>query len=570
MAKKCIALIVLGTFSLFNFSCYSLKVHEKTEMDPAKIDRGDARLKFVTVVTKKGRTLEFQKKAPARIVAGSDPPVVSGLALQYISIDKQEIRSSVKNSRGETIITTRDGRVYTLISSVIKEDLGKLEFSAYGPVTVPLSDIQQVWILKSGGSSDLAKLALAACLVGIFATTVMIGGSISKDMDELGSCPFVYSFDGGEYMLDAEPYGSAISEGLKRTDWVELPHLRAVDGKYRVLLTNELDETQYTDELKLVAVDHAPGVEVAPGLEGRLHTFDRPLAPMRAADGNGRDILTFVAANDRVFWVGDLEGRHPDESGDFRDELVFEFPKPDGAAKAKLLANVWTTMWASISAGKYLELYGSSLGEAYRDVDRGGPMYHLLQSWMDHEELYRLKIWVETPEGWRERGAIWGGAPVVTQDKAYLLDIADVPGETLRIKLRPPVNFWMVNSLAVDYGEDLPVQVTELAARRAVDHTGRDVRAELAATDGLYHVSPNPGERTELEFAAPPVPEGLERTVLVKASGYYKVHLDTAGAPQAALIARVIGEPGFAARYSFRKYLEREAALLAEAALGRR
>lgn len=521
MAKKCIALIVLGTFSLFNYSCSSRSLQEKTEMDPAKIDRGDTRLKIVTVVTKKGKTIEFQKQAPARIVAGSDPPVVSGRALQYISIDKQEVGSSVKNSRGETIITTRDGRVYTVVSSVIKEDLGQLAFSAYSPVTVPLSDIQQVWILKSGGGSDLVILALVACLVG----GIVIMDGISKDMDELDSCPFVYSFDGGEYVLDAEPYGGAVSEGLKRTDWVELPHLRAVDGKYRVLLTNELDETQYTDELKLVAVDHAPGVEVAPGLEGRLHTFSQPQPPMRAADQDGRDILTFVAASDRVFWVGDLEGRHPDESGDFRDELVFEFPKPAGAARAKLLANIWTTMWASISAGKHLE-------------------------------LYRLKILVETPAGWKERGAIWGGAPVVTQDKAYLLDVSDVPGETLRIKLRPPVNFWMVNSLAVDYAEDLPVRVTELAAGRAVDHTGRDVRAELAATDGLYHVSPNPGERTELEFAAPPVPEGLERTVLVKASGYYKAHLDTAGAPQAALIARVIGEPGFAARYSFRKYLE--------------
>ena len=532
-------------------------------MNPANIDRNDTGLRIVSVVTKKGKTLEFQKKAPARVVAGSDPPAISGQALQYISIDKQEVRRSVKNSQGETTITTLDGRVYAVVSSVIKEERGKLEFSAYGPVTVPLSDIQQVWILKRGRSSDATNILLAVGLVAIFAG-VLIGDSISNDLDELDSCPFLYSFDGGEYVLDAEPYGAAISEGLKRTEWVELPHLRAVDGKYRVLLTNELDETQYTDELKLVAVDHAPGVEVAPDLEGGLHTFDRPLAPTRAADGNGRDILTFVAANDRAFWVGDLEGRDTDEGGDFREELVFEFPKPAGAARAKLLANAWTTMWASISAGKYLELYGSSLGEAYRDVDRGGPMYHLFQSWMDREELYRLKIWVETSQGWKERGAIWGGAPVVAQDKAYLLDVADVPGETLRIKLRPPVNFWTVNSLAVDYGEDLPVQVTELAAARAVDHTGRDVRAELEATDGLYHVNPNPGERTELEFAAPPVPQGLERTVLVKASGYYKAHIDAAGAPQTALIARVLGEPGFAARYSFRKYLEWEAALLAE------
>jgi len=57
--------------------------------------------------------------------------------------------------------------------------------------------------------------------------------------------------------------------------------------------------------------------------------------------------------------------------------------------------------------------------------------------------------------------------------------------------------------------------------------------------------------------------EGLERTVFVKASGYYKVHIDAKGEPQTGLIARVLGEPGFAARYSFREYQKWEAGLRA-------
>ncbi len=70
-----------------------------------------------------------------------------------------------------------------------------------------------------------------------------------KHSSDEESCPFVYSFDGEEYVLDSEPCGVAVSEGLKRPDWVELSSLKEVDGKSRVLLTNELGETQYTDEL---------------------------------------------------------------------------------------------------------------------------------------------------------------------------------------------------------------------------------------------------------------------------------------------------------------------------------
>jgi len=247
-----------------------------------------------------------------------------------------------------------------------------------------------------------------------------------------------------------------------------------------------------------------------------------------------------------------------------RDELVFEFPKPAGAKKAKLLTNAWTTQWGSLSAGKFLRLYGSSLPERYADVDRFGPTFGQFLKWMSSEELYTMKIWVETPSGWKARGMVYGGAPVVTKDKAYVLDVGDVPGEVLRIKLRPPVNFWMVNSLAVDYDEDLPVRLTELAAGSAVDPQGRDVRGELAATDGSYLTSPKRGERTELVFPVPPRTEGQDRTVFVKAAGYYRIHIEAKGEPQTELIDRVLGEPGFAARYSFREYQKWEAALQAE------
>ena len=66
------------------------------------------------------------------------------------------------------------------------------------------------------------------------------------------SCPFVYSYDGENYIFDAEPLGGAISEGLKKTDYSRLEHLKGVEGKYHLFLRNELEETQYTDAIKLL------------------------------------------------------------------------------------------------------------------------------------------------------------------------------------------------------------------------------------------------------------------------------------------------------------------------------
>ena len=558
MAKKIVAFFLLPAFSLFNVSCVSTATRAGSE-----IDRVNPRAAVVSVVTKSGKIVDFRKNDPGRVVPGSG--AIIGRTLQYIDVDRADVQRMIVDKKGKLVtLVTAGGSAYEVVHSTEEGD--KLHLSAYVPITIPFSDVQQVWIRKSDtGRSVLAGAWLIAAgvvvvgLIGVLAFAHLLNAKVE-------SCPFIYSWDGVEYVLDAEPYGAAISEGLKRTDWVELSNLREIGGVYRVLLANELDETQYTDELKLVVVDHVPGAKIAPDLAGGFHTFASPRPPVSAVDQNGRDIFPFVAKDDKALWQSALEEKNPDDGGEFRDELVFEFPKPAGAKRVKLLANAWTTQWGSLSAGKFLELYGSSLPEQYEDVDGHGPMYGRLLSWMATEELYTLKVWVETPGGWKVRAMIMGGAPVITKDKAYVFDVGDIPGETLHIKLRPPVNFWMVNSLAVDYGEEAPVHGTELAAEKAVDHTGRDVRATLAATDGSYLESPNPGERTELVFAAPPIKDGLARTMFVKASGYYKIHLNAMGEPKTGLVERVLGEPGFAARYSFREYLKWEAGIRADQA----
>jgi hypothetical protein len=128
-------------------------------------------------------------------------------------------------------------------------------------VAIPLSEIKTVYVQRL----DLLKTSVVA-----FAVVFILAGMVSAITDEpehtapvdtlppIWSCPFVYSHDGSIYVLDGEPYGGSICEGLARTDLCELEHLLAVNGKYRLIVSNELDETQYIDELALLVIDHPP------------------------------------------------------------------------------------------------------------------------------------------------------------------------------------------------------------------------------------------------------------------------------------------------------------------------
>jgi hypothetical protein len=57
---------------------------------------------------------------------------------------------------------------------------------------------------------------------------------------------------------------------LERTDLDNLDLATPADGILRLKVTNERKETDYLDALRVVAVDHDPGVVVAPDPSGNI------------------------------------------------------------------------------------------------------------------------------------------------------------------------------------------------------------------------------------------------------------------------------------------------------------
>lgn len=416
--------------------------------------------------------------------------------------------------------------------------------------------IAEVWTVQIKKRDFLTPLLFCG------ATAVMIAAAIASRQPDPArpavrsseSCPIVYSFDGARYVFEAEPYGGAICRGMERAEWSELDHLGEVNGRYRLLVANELNESEFVDEVSLVVIDHPAGVRIIPDVLGGLHTIVRPLAALRASDQNGRDLRPLIAAEDDHFWESEKDGRDLENSDDLKDTLIFEFPKPAAARKATLVANAWTTLWGMQSAKGFLELYGDKLPEWYADMNRSGPAVRELTTWFLSGGMYTAKILVETRDGWTPRGLIYGGGPFISKDKAYSLDVSDVPGETVRLKIEPAAGFWKLDYVALDYGQETPVRVREIRPEMALDRNGRDVKAMIAKADQVFYEMPLAGDFAELTFAAPGKTAGLERTVLLKARGYYEVHFTPTGAGQPDLARQMLRDPNRAVRYALENY----------------
>jgi hypothetical protein len=450
-------------------------------------------------------------------------------------------------------VTLNDGREISFDrnpSAVIRGD------SFYATVNrttfvIPVSEVQRVWV----ESIDKTKTTLA-----VFGNILGVAAAVGIMLATKQSCPFVYSWDGTQYVFDGEPLGGAVTRGLERDDYSKLEHLRADRaGLYRLMVTNEVNETQYTNSMRLLVVDHKPGTRFEMDEWGKLHSVTRAISLASARDQDGRDLAAWLRSTDQLIWEP-LPATNP--NGPVRQEIVLTFPKPRDATRANLVARAGTGMWGSHMIRELLELRGSQVSEWYAAVDSGGGSRDALRAWNVREELYVLKLDIDESGTWRTRGLLPGGGPFLTETRVVPLDVSAVTGDSLRIRIRPPSGFWAMNSFAVTYDDDAeqPLAVTAVDPLTARTSDDRDVLGDLRAADDRYYVMPNTGDAAQLTFAAPPARAGTERTVFLHTRGYYRLHLPEKGPADLAALQRIADQPDAVARLAAESFAKRRVA----------
>jgi predicted secreted protein len=140
-----------------------------------------------------------------------------------------------------------------------------------------------------------------------------------------GSCALAYTWDGKRFRFVTDamwrsalgmPLGlmgstSAFAPAGASQEYLRIPGdaLAPRDGRYVLQLTEELWETAYADEIRLIAVDHPDSVDVfvderfvPPGpVKLRLFQIGQHYLPLSATDERGNDVLPALRETDDVF-----------------------------------------------------------------------------------------------------------------------------------------------------------------------------------------------------------------------------------------------------------------------------
>jgi hypothetical protein len=146
-----------------------------------------------------------------------------------------------------------------------------------------------------------------------------------EEQELKGSCPFLYTWNGEEYVFVKDmmwrsalgmPLGimggkQAYAFADASKEYLKIPGelLHEKDGKFSIQMTEELWETIYADEIKLIAVDHPDNADVyvdekfaaPPYPELKVYKVSNHQLPVSAKDGKEHDLLELISEKDNQY-----------------------------------------------------------------------------------------------------------------------------------------------------------------------------------------------------------------------------------------------------------------------------
>jgi len=508
----CLAAVILAA---------SCTVYKFKEMDGQALAAKPPKGKIVSVTTADAR-IDFSKDDPARV---KDKAIV-GNVHATLTLDPYDI-ADVTPAGKLTRVVYKDGDRFLVRGSRRAED--RILCDVVYPKYIPLEKVASVRVVSvNAAASILSTLGGVALLAGALA----LDTALSDDDEEID---FEDTFTGGlvslavDSIAEPSPKRTKLPRSLKELsalkaggdtagekefwalEWTSVAVAPGEDGKYRVPIVNATGVPRGVDEAKLVVVDHPPGLGVAPDVQGNIRGISGLVPPAAATDGDGLDIAPLVRDKDDVFWRsrgGDSSAGRGERP---RDELILQFPKPKGARGALLVVNVTNTAWPPQFAGEALE---RAKGQA-----KDGKVKPAYQDW----EYSKLRVGLLTGFGWQTGQVIFAGGPLPAGDMAYRIDLEDVVADEVSLKLSPPAGYWLIDRVALGFDDENFLECEVVDAEGLAEPEVAEVLRALAVEDGSTVFLEAPGQETVITFAAPPLKEGMERTVFLRTVSCYEM-----------------------------------------------
>jgi tetratricopeptide (TPR) repeat protein len=354
-----------------------------------------------------------------------------------------------------------------------------------------------------------------------------------KEADRRGSsCPALFTWDGHHYKFVNDVIGAAVvghwftptRRNIPRSEeWIKVDgeDFAAVNGKLSLRFMEPMEEANYIDQLRLVAVDHPENVVVNPDerflddppfATGKVVASADVRLPVGAWDGNGQDVLSILSRKDHQF----ASGFKPIAYDGFANlhPLTLDLGTLKPGAPVRLLLTGYINYFSATS------LYGA---------------------WQGGVKPISPYVEAELPDGTWQRVLDDAGFPAGLQ-RTIIVDLTGrLPADTRRVRLMTNLQIYW-DEVLIDQSEGAEARSTELPLSAAALHfRGFPKEIDLPSPGDLdynYDVvsltGPFQHERgnyTHLGNVTPLVQANDDQFVIFGAGEEIAAQFDTAGLP---------------------------------------
>ncbi|MCX6269785.1 MAG: hypothetical protein NTU44_00930 [Bacteroidetes bacterium] len=415
--------------------------------------------------------------------------------------------------------------------------------NADSTVMIPLSSIEKIEVYNPEIGATVASyafsilgIAAASCVALLIVLIAVVCG-----------CPYVYQFDGANYIFTGNLYTGAIYPSLERDDYLLLDGVVPIRGEYQFKIANKKAENQFTNLFELMVVQHPANVQVIPDKNGNIHTVSGQEAPLSAISFGKYDHLSeLLAKDDHPMVFNENEQNEP------LNNVVLSFRKPPGAVKAKLVINAKNSLWLGFVYDRFSALFGSAY-QKWSDKQAKAPAEKTLQWELD--QALPLLVYLKSAKGWELIDYFNMVGTMAARDMVMPIDIPPGNYDTVQIMIKTGFMFWELDYAAIDFSPDMNLKTDRLKPFSATDANGNNYVDAISKNDTSYLKHYCSGEDVVVRFNAQPQTEATNQTVILHGRGYYTRLNEYQGRPWLMALKK-FKKPGALSEYSKSKYLE--------------
>lgn len=329
----------------------------------------------------------------------------------------------------------------------------------------------------------------------------------------VGSCPYIYSWDGSRYALEAEAFGTALGKSFEYQSSHLLPSLQTMEGNVKVRIANERPETHYVNYVSMNSVEC--DAKATPYLD--VHNVAWPIFKLEpavaASDRYGNDVLSKIAGRDRNYWESDVRTASFDT--DFEDVVDLEFRNPSGRKEGTLVIDAINTQF-STAVFEYLFRF---LGDQYLPfmyaLENDDELKNIFRNWLEESSL---KVHMFDGKDWQKIGSVQPEANATPFSRVIRFQTIG-SSNTVKIRLKSLADVWKLDAVRVDWTPVQSLKMADVPLLSAMGSDGKDRQILLKSADDSYAML-LPPQCVDFVFQSRKPSLGKKLAYVLNAQGY--------------------------------------------------